>query len=282
MCINDFTQCLWIFAFYSFIGWCLEVVFCTVSTGELVNRGFLNGTVCPIYGFGAVILILCLERVQDNLLILYLGSVFLGSLLELIGGFLLKKLFHMSWWDYSDEPLNIGGYVCLKFSLAWGIAGVILMRVIHPLVIDAILLISFPLLGFLLIIFYAIFVIDIIVTVSTILKLNRDLQEIAYLSSLIQKNSDKIAEGIGNTALFAADKIKGLDAKERRKELTENLKYTAKENREKLNNLLNNSSILRSRMFKAFPRLKNIHNNNALHEMKLRIEEQIKNRRKKD
>lgn len=262
------------------------------NNGQICNRGFLNGAACPIYGLGAGFLIFCLIPVQDNLLLLYLGSVVIGSLLELVGGFLLKKLFHMTWWDYSDEPLNIGGYICLKFSLAWGLAGVMLMRVIHPLVIDIMLIIPDLPLIIMLSVFYITFAADLGVTVAAVLKLNRDLQEITRLSELIHRSSDKLAESIGNTALFAADKIKELEVSGKAREISERLQLAAEDNRgkvqakledfEKLNALLNSGSFVRSRLLNAFPGLKNLRDSNALFEMKNRFEIRIKKSRNKN
>ena len=81
--MHSFYLFLWIFFIYSFLGWCLEVCFFALNTGKFVNRGFLNGPVCPIYGFGVVIVVLCLTPLMENTLLLFLGSVLLTSLLEL-------------------------------------------------------------------------------------------------------------------------------------------------------------------------------------------------------
>ena len=99
------------FLIYSCLGWCLEVIYAAVTTGKLINRGFLNGPVCPIYGFGMVIVLFALTPLSHSLLLLYLGGVILPSVLELVGGWALYKLYHTRWWDYSDYPFNIGGYI---------------------------------------------------------------------------------------------------------------------------------------------------------------------------
>lgn len=127
-------ELLWIFFVYALLGWCTEVSYAALVTGKFVNRGFLNGPVCPIYGFGAAIIFLCLEPLKQNLLLLFLGSVLLTSLLELAAGFVLEKLFHQRWWDYSDEPFNLGGYICLRFSIAWGLIGLFVVDLLHPTV----------------------------------------------------------------------------------------------------------------------------------------------------
>ena len=84
----------WYLLLYSFLGWCSEVIFCSVNAGKYVNRGFLNGPLCPIYGFGSVIMIVLLTPLTKSIWMLYIGSMILCSMLELITGFLLKKLFH--------------------------------------------------------------------------------------------------------------------------------------------------------------------------------------------
>ena len=122
------------FLIYSFLGWSAEVIFFTVTRGRFVNRGFLNGPVCPIYGFGVILVVFCLTPLKDNLLLLFFGSVFLTSALEFLTGLVLELLFHEKWWDYSKEPFNIKGYICVRMSLLWGFACLLIVHVFHPLV----------------------------------------------------------------------------------------------------------------------------------------------------
>ena len=128
------------FLIYSCIGWCLEVIYAAATTGQLVNRGFLNGPVCPIYGFGMIIVLFALTPLQHSILLLYIGGVILPSALELVGGWALYKLYHTRWWDYSDFPFNIGGYICLEFCLLWGVGTLVVMRIVHPVVADLVAL----------------------------------------------------------------------------------------------------------------------------------------------
>lgn len=128
----SFYEYLAFFVIYAFLGWCAEVIFNAINTGHFVNRGFLSGPVCPIYGFGMVIIVFCLTPLQKNWLLLFFGSMFLTSALEWITGYVLKKVFHTSWWDYSNQPFNLGGYICLRFSILWGLGCVMVMDLIHP------------------------------------------------------------------------------------------------------------------------------------------------------
>ena len=102
---------IWYLLIYACLGWCAEVAFAAVKTGKFVNRGFLNGPVCPIYGFGVCLVVFCLGPVQGNLVFLFLGAVVLTSAIEYATGYVLEKVYHEHWWDYSKRPLNIKGYI---------------------------------------------------------------------------------------------------------------------------------------------------------------------------
>ncbi|MDL2325293.1 hypothetical protein LJC61_09165 [Ruminococcaceae bacterium OttesenSCG-928-A16] len=270
-------QVLWFFLLYSFIGWCSEVIFKSVSTGKFVNRGFLNGPVCPIYGFGAVAVVLLLHPVQQNLFFLFVGSVLVTSVLELITGYVLNVLFHTKWWDYSEKPLNIGGYICLQFSLVWGLACVLLIRVIHPLIDGFVQIIPRTIGQVLLLVAMAILLADVIVTVAAITKLNRSLGAITEIANSIHKRSDKLAESIGNTAISAADRI---NLEEQRQKLTTQLDESkgrvmaaVDEGHEKLNSALDSlkASRISRRLLKAFPNMQNRQHGKALEELKKRL-----------
>ncbi len=120
------------FFLYSFLGWCSEVIFATLKTGKFVNRGFLNGPVCPIYGTGVVLLLLCLMPLKKYPWAVFFVSVILCSALEFLTGFVLEKIFHKKWWDYSNRKFNIGGFICPEMSLLWGIAAIAVLYGIQP------------------------------------------------------------------------------------------------------------------------------------------------------
>ena len=122
------------FFVYGFLGWCTEVAYATTKQRKFVNRGFLNGPICPIYGVGVTVVVYFLTPYKDNLILLYVLSTVLVTVLEGLTGYLMDKIFHHKWWDYTNQLLNIGGYVCLIFSLVWGVACVLIVRVIHPVI----------------------------------------------------------------------------------------------------------------------------------------------------
>lgn len=189
-------ELVWIFIIYAFIGWCTEVSYAALDRGIFVNRGFLNGPYCPIYGCGVVIVVAVLTPLKDNLLILFIGSFLLTSILEYITGYLLEKVFHNQWWDYSDKPFNIHGYVCLKFSIYWGLACTFIMDVLHPIIYKGITLMPHIPGVILLCIIMTVFFVDCGITVATILKFNKRLKVMDEMAERIHKLSDEIGENI--------------------------------------------------------------------------------------
>lgn len=130
----DFYHIINWFIIYSFFGWLWETCYVSVKKGELVNRGFINGPLCTIYGFGAVAVYLILKPVSDSLVWLFLGGIVVATLLEYITAVLMETIFHTSWWDYSDKKFNFQGRICLGASLGWGFFSILLFRVLHPAV----------------------------------------------------------------------------------------------------------------------------------------------------
>ena len=195
------------FLIYSCLGWCLEVIYAAVTTGNLINRGFLNGPVCPIYGFGMVIVLFALTPLSHSLLLLYLGGVILPSALELVGGWALYKLYHTRWWDYSDYPFNIGGYICLEFSLLWGVGTLIVMKLVHPIIADAVAFIP-PLVGLILMfLLYAIYAADTIATAFAASDLARDLDALEKVADSMHAVSDAMTELLGTNAMAMDQKM---------------------------------------------------------------------------
>lgn len=117
---------------FSFLGWVVEVAFHAVKTGRFVNRGFCSGPVCPIYGFGIGVVWLCLRPLAHTWVALFFASVALTSLLEFLTGFVMDKCFATKWWDYSRCRFNLGGYICLTFSLIWGACCMMVVKLLFP------------------------------------------------------------------------------------------------------------------------------------------------------
>ena len=190
VCGFSLYQTLAYFLIYSCLGWCLEVVYAAVTTGKLVNRGFLNGPVCPIYGFGMVIVLYALTPLVDNTLLLYLGGVILPSALELVGGWALYKLYRTRWWDYSDYPFNIGGYICLEFCLLWGVGTLVVMRIVHPIIAGLVAMVPTLVGVILMCILYAVYATDVVATAIAASTLADTLDTMEKLGDSIHAVSD--------------------------------------------------------------------------------------------
>ena len=294
-----FYHLLWFFFVYAFLGWCAEVGYAATKTGKFVNRGFLNGPWCPVYGFGVVIVLGCLEPLSGNLPLLFLGSVALTSALEWLTGFALEKLFHQRWWDYSDEPFNLTGYICLRFSLMWGFACLFVVKLLHPTVVLAVDLLPRPLGWVLLAGLCAALGVDLAATVSAIARLNRRLVLLDELAGRIREASDDLGEDLADRVLDAAER--GADWKEdwedlaqrlaqRRAQrraalaeglddLREDLQDRAETSRKQLQEwrasaqeLLDKSSRGQRRLLRAFPSLRSVDHRAALERLRRRLE----------
>ena len=194
------------FFVYGFLGWCTEVGFAAFKTHHFVNRGFLNGPICPIYGVGVTAVITVLTPYKSDIIVLYILSVVLVTVLEGVTGWAMDKIFHNKWWDYSDMPLNIGGYVCLLFSIVWGFACLFIIYFIQPLVHDVLAFIP-TIVGIILIIILGITLIaDLYVTASTIFKFNRRLAAMEKIAAEMHEISEQIGQEIFEKTIRARDR----------------------------------------------------------------------------
>ncbi len=120
------------FLMYSVFGWICEEIWCTIAFKKVVKRGMLHGPICPIYGFGALSIWFFLYPFRNMWIPLFFASMLVTSLLEYFTSWLLEKLFHAKWWDYSEEKFNLNGRVCLLNSFAFGIGGLAFWHLLHP------------------------------------------------------------------------------------------------------------------------------------------------------
>ncbi|MBR2531452.1 MAG: hypothetical protein IKE56_02155 [Lachnospiraceae bacterium] len=245
----DLYHILWFFIIYAFLGWCVEVAYHALTLGEVINRGFLNGPVCPIYGFGMLAILAVFNTISENpadnnALALFFGGMALTTSIELFGGWALDRLFHLRWWDYSEEPFNFHGYICLRFSIFWGLGTVFIYRILHPTV-EALTVSLFPLvLGWaILLLSYAVASVDLFVSVATVRGLNRDLAELDDLRRRIRAVSDTMSREIGQGTIRTAAVIEEgrekaeeaiEDGREQVSMITSEMKIKAKESRMEL------------------------------------------------
>lgn len=122
------------FVLYAFIGWLMETAYSFIILGHFTKRGFLFGPLCPIYGWGAVILVQFLGKYKKNSLKLFFASAIIFSIFEYIAGFALDALFAERWWDYTNDFMNLNGRISIFYSFAWGIIAILFINHIHPFI----------------------------------------------------------------------------------------------------------------------------------------------------
>lgn len=214
MGISLYEACAY-FLMYSFLGWVAEVAYNSVVLGHVENRGFLNGPACPLYGTGALIVLCGVSLLGGGLapedvssLVMFFGGVALLTLLELVVGVALERLFHTKWWDYSDKPFNFHGYICLQFSLLWGFAVLLAVKCIHPFVRNLTVglvpeRVGLPICVALL----AVMVVDAALSSASGHGMDRRLGELARLHRLMLVPSDAMSEAIGTGSIHAAEVV---------------------------------------------------------------------------
>jgi uncharacterized membrane protein len=208
-----FYDLLMFFFIYGFIGWSLEVCYHAIETGKWSNRGFLNGAICPIYGIGVVTILYLLEPVSDFGPLLFVGGVVLCSAIELLTGYVMEKIFHQRWWDYSNERFNLKGYICLKFSLYWGIGVVFIVKLVHPSIQNVVDWIPYDVGAVILIATLMILAVDAVDTFRTIIGINRELETIHEAAAVIRKVSDGISERLFEGTIKAVEEKEELGQK---------------------------------------------------------------------
>lgn len=250
MTTANITTYLWYFLIFGFLGWVAEVIYAACIQKRFVNRGFLNGPFCPIYGFGVVIIAFCLQGFRDNLILLFLGSTVLTTVLEFMTGLILERIFHTKWWDYSKSKFNLMGYVCLSFSLLWGLACTAIVDGVLPLISALLTYIPQRVSLIVISLCFALLLADFIITVCALAGLNKQIRMLNEISEKMREVSDKLGHLIsaGTTdaqnMLAEADK-KRKELKNRHAELTLQYQRT-----------LAATGIIKRRVLKAFPDLR--------------------------
>lgn len=264
---------LWLMI-YSFFGWVYESILCSITSGSLVNRGFLNGPVCPVYGFGALVVILAFWwepgiRVWN----LFFSSMVLTCTLEYLTSWAMEKLFHARWWDYSQYRFNINGRVCLLGAVAFGAFSVLLIKVVHPRVsafVDGFSPAAITAASAALFLTGAA---DCVVTVRHILALNGRLAEIQAAIDAYRAQSRQRAEALGQRLQA---RLEGSAAASGLEELRERLEERFEEsvhNSRHVQALLELRSFQDRRLLRAFPHLSSTRYGDALKKLRERIEQ---------
>lgn len=200
-------------------------------------------------------------------------SIIVVTALEWVTGFILEKLFHSKWWDYSNMPLNLNGYVCLLFSLIWGVACVVIVKWIHPLIYKGVKILP-DWLGTVLLVVLGIGILaDLYVTVTNIQKMNRHLAKMEEIAAELRRISDELGENISENVLEAMEKREDIaedmqEYTDEWKDRVEELKERADELREKYRDIKFKNARSVRRILRAFPRMKSRHHSEAMDDLR--------------
>lgn len=158
--MNEIYYYFLLFLIYSFIGWLIEVIGKLIEKHKFINRGFLIGPICPIYGHGCILMILTLSRYKDNPLTLFIYAIFICSLLEYFTSYFMEKIFKARWWDYSTKRFNLNGRICAETMIPFGILGTLVICVINPIFEYLLNLFNFETIKITAIVLFIIYIID--------------------------------------------------------------------------------------------------------------------------
>ena len=168
-----------LFIIYSFLGWVVEVINCSIVEKKVVNRGFLISPICPIYGCGAILITLVLSNYKDDWFVVFCMAVILCGLLEYFTSWIMEKLFHARWWDYSQNKFNINGRVCLETMIPFGILGLIIIYLLNPLFYYLLGLIPTNIAYIISIVLLIILMVDIIISCNVISKVTSTVKKVS-------------------------------------------------------------------------------------------------------
>lgn len=221
--IEEIKIYILVFFIYAVAGWLMESSLKSIQFKKFVNRGFLIGPVCPIYGYGVVLVSVLLKKYQDDMIITFFMSIIICGVLEYLTSFFMEKLFNARWWDYSQKKFNINGRVCLQNLAFFGIASCFIVYIANPFIISKLELIPENIQTIIISILLVIHLIDNIVSYKIILNLKQVSKEIKDNTIEI---SEKVRDIIHKKSVFHRRLV---DAFPNIRERVEYKKWTIKE-----------------------------------------------------
>jgi uncharacterized membrane protein len=245
------------FCIWSFIGWGIEVCYMTLETGEYQNRGFLNMPICPIYGFGVLMVVTFFRPISHTFFLLFASTAILCTSFELLVGLGMERLFHTRWWDYSHEKFNFRGYICLKVSILWGLGCVLVVRVVHPMVERFIGIVPVKVGMVFIVVMSLLIAVDVIASFCAVDNLNNRLKQIDEISKLMLKVSVKIGGKLADVTNETEEKYDKI--KESRE---------VAEIKEKYDKLMSIRDAQVERLLRAFPNIRSISYTESMEKLK--------------
>ena len=224
------TICIYILFFfvYSFLGWCLEVICKLITEKRFINRGILIGPICPIYGYGVLIMTLFFRKYLNDPITLFILIIISCSILEYFTSYFLEKVYHTRWWDYSTKKFNINGRICLETMIPFGILGLLIMNYMNPIVFNLLNILPNHLIYILSTIFLITYIIDNIISckiIYNIQKLSKEIQskqiikkdDTERITRLVRKQIEKSMKLLDRRLIHAFPHLEMLKFKKKKK-----------------------------------------------------------------
>lgn len=274
------------FFIYSFCGWLMETILCSINERRFVNRGFLNGPICPIYGCGLTLIFTFLLPVRDSIdnifiavVVIYMSSLSLATIVEYLVSWLMEKLFKARWWDYSQYKLNINGRVTLEISLIWGALSTAIVYLVHPRfenLVKRLYSLGDNVPYIIAVVLLSLLAVDFIVSTLVALRIGEKLEQLEKLAELIRGYVESLTLPTREDILKRIEVLYELVSKKHERSIGQDketkpdpelhkLAFEALKNRidvlvqdlkEKRESLMAGTRVLQRRMLKAFPGMK--------------------------
>ena len=246
-------QWMLFFYIYCFFGWIIESTYVSVCTGNWVNRGFMRGPVIPIYGTGAVIILFAVIPFRTSPILVFILGTISASVLEFVTGFVMERIYKVRYWDYSDKPFNLCGYICLFNSLCWGVLIILLIYLVHSWVEKGVLFLNDMVLLSIDSGISSLFIVDLFNSSATAVELKRMLANSQKLKDDLMNVHNKMIEF--NTAIANGkekmDELKQMSLQELYISARDNITNIARdENSPELQNLKDKFDLLKDKYYK--------------------------------
>lgn len=244
-----------LFLAYSFLGWLMEVIGKLITLKKFINRGFLIGPYCPIYGTGAILITFLLKKYIEDPITLFIMAILVCGILEYLTSYFMEKIYHARWWDYSQRKFNINGRVCLNTIIPFGLLGMFIIYISNPFLISKIQLLPEVWLNILFWVLLCLYIIDNIVSTRVISYVGKTSREVSEDLDNTEEITKKVKEVLmGKSALhrrlvnaypkIQLIKIRIKEKKEKIKKQVENqknqIKESAKKQKEQLKEKIDN------------------------------------------
>lgn len=249
------THILLYFEIYSLLGWIAECFYTRYDELRWVNRGFLHGPFCPIYGMGAVACLIFLAPMQSRLYVFIPITMFIATAMEYLISWFFENTFHVRLWTYSHKPFNLHGRICLEFTLLWGFVGLVFVKIVHPQVMQFVENFTPRLVNAVTICIGMFMIFDLMISAAQAAVSTERLEHLERIDARLQRNSEQLQMASGESLTGLQARISDL-----------------KEIRDSLLDTLTSKS---QRFFDAFPHLESPRYPHAL----LYIQEKIKKKR---